>query len=71
MVDPLRVIDIVGLDRQADGGTHVASTGEVRYVRVVKAEFSVTVLGLVASDRAGRSWSGGGLTPRPVVVRRD
>jgi misacylated tRNA(Ala) deacylase len=23
-VDPLRVIDIVGLDRQADGGTHVA-----------------------------------------------
>lgn len=38
MVDPLRVIDIVGLDRQADGGTHVASTAEVRHVRVVKAE---------------------------------
>jgi misacylated tRNA(Ala) deacylase len=37
-VDPLRVIDIVGLDRQADGGTHVASTGEVGHVRVVKAE---------------------------------
>lgn len=37
-VDPLRVIDIVGLDRQADGGTHVASTGEVGTVRVVKAE---------------------------------
>jgi misacylated tRNA(Ala) deacylase len=37
-IDPLRVIDIVGLDRQADGGTHVASTGEVGYVRVVKAE---------------------------------
>jgi misacylated tRNA(Ala) deacylase len=37
-VDPLRVIDIVGLDRQADGGTHVASTGEVGRVRVVKAE---------------------------------
>jgi len=37
-VDPLRVIDIVGLDRQADGGTHVASTGEVGAVRVVKAE---------------------------------
>jgi misacylated tRNA(Ala) deacylase len=32
------VIDIVGLDRQADGGTHVASTGEVGHVRVVKAE---------------------------------
>jgi misacylated tRNA(Ala) deacylase len=37
-VDPLRVIDIVGLDRQADGGTHVASTGEVGEVRVVKTE---------------------------------
>jgi misacylated tRNA(Ala) deacylase len=37
-VDPLRVIDIVGLDRQADGGTHVASTGEVGTVRVVKTE---------------------------------
>jgi len=37
-VDPLRVIDIVGLDRQADGGTHVASTGEVGHVRVVKTE---------------------------------
>jgi misacylated tRNA(Ala) deacylase len=37
-VDPLRVIDIVGLDRQADGGTHVRSTGEVGPVRVVKAE---------------------------------
>jgi misacylated tRNA(Ala) deacylase len=34
-VDPIRVIDIVGLDRQADGGTHVASTGEVGAVRVV------------------------------------
>jgi misacylated tRNA(Ala) deacylase len=37
-VDPLRVIDIVGLDRQADGGTHVASTAEVGYVHVVKTE---------------------------------
>jgi misacylated tRNA(Ala) deacylase len=37
-IDPLRVIDIVGLDRQADGGTHVASTNEVGAVRVVKTE---------------------------------
>jgi len=37
-IDPLRVIDIVGLDRQADGGTHVAATGEVGSVRVVKTE---------------------------------
>ena len=37
-VDPLRVIDIVGLDKQADGGTHVASTAEVGRVRVTKTE---------------------------------
>jgi misacylated tRNA(Ala) deacylase len=37
-VDPLRVIDIVGLDRQADGGTHVLSTAEVGGVRVVGTE---------------------------------
>lgn len=34
----VRVIDIVGLDRQADGGTHVASTGEVGRVRIAKIE---------------------------------
>ena len=34
----IRVIDIVGLDKQADGGTHVASTREVGEVRVVKTE---------------------------------
>ncbi|MDP9073397.1 MAG: alanyl-tRNA editing protein [Actinomycetota bacterium] len=37
-IDPLRVIDIVGLDRQADGGTHVATTAEVGRVEVVKTE---------------------------------
>ena len=37
-VDPIRIIDIVGLDRQADGGTHVRSTAEVGRVRVVKTE---------------------------------
>ncbi len=34
----VRVIDIVGLDRQADGGTHVASTTEVGGVTVAKVE---------------------------------
>jgi misacylated tRNA(Ala) deacylase len=34
----VRVVDIVGLDRQADGGTHVASTTEVGDVRVAKVE---------------------------------
>jgi misacylated tRNA(Ala) deacylase len=37
-VDPIRVIDIEGLDKQADGGTHVHSTGEVGRVRVAKTE---------------------------------
>ena len=34
----VRVIDIVGLDRQADGGTHVNSTSEVGSIRVSKVE---------------------------------
>ena len=37
-VDPIRVVDIEGLDKQADGGTHVRSTVEVGRVRVVKTE---------------------------------
>jgi misacylated tRNA(Ala) deacylase len=37
-VDPIRVIDIEGIDRQADGGTHVRSTAEVGPVRVAKTE---------------------------------
>lgn len=37
-IDPIRVVHIVGLDKQADGGTHVASTLEVGTVRVVKTE---------------------------------
>ncbi len=37
-VSEIRVVDIVGLDRQADGGTHVRSTLEVGEVRVTKTE---------------------------------
>ncbi len=37
-VSEIRVVDILGLDRQADGGTHVKSTAEVGRVRVVKTE---------------------------------
>ena len=37
-VPEIRVVDIVGLDKQADGGTHVARTDEVGRVRVVKLE---------------------------------
>lgn len=37
-VTELRVVDIVGLDKQADGGTHVRRTDEVGHIRVVKTE---------------------------------
>lgn len=37
-ITEVRVIDIVGLDRQADGGTHVDSTREVGAVRISKVE---------------------------------
>jgi misacylated tRNA(Ala) deacylase len=34
----IRIVDIVGLDVQADGGTHVASTSAIGKVQVVKVE---------------------------------
>ncbi len=37
-VTEIRVVDIVGLDKQADGGTHVRSTTEVGRIRVIKLE---------------------------------
>ena len=37
-VSEIRVVDIVGLDKQADGGTHVRSTAEVGRIKVLKTE---------------------------------
>ena len=37
-VPEIRVVDIVGLDKQADGGTHVRSTAEVGRIIVRKTE---------------------------------
>jgi misacylated tRNA(Ala) deacylase len=37
-VDEIRVVDIVGLDKQADGGTHVRTTDEVGRIKVLKTE---------------------------------
>ena len=34
----VRIVDIVGLDTQADGGTHVASTRQIGGIEVVKME---------------------------------
>ena len=36
--DEIRIVDILGLDVQADGGTHVASTAQVGKLQVVKVE---------------------------------
>ena len=37
-VKDVRIIDISGLDQQADGGTHVASTAQVGQIEVIKVE---------------------------------
>ena len=37
-LEEVRIVDVVGLDTQADGGTHVASTAMVGRVEVVKME---------------------------------
>ncbi|GAQ50468.1 alanyl-tRNA editing protein [Streptomyces acidiscabies] len=34
----VRIVDVVGLDVQADGGTHVASTRQIGRIKVVKVE---------------------------------
>jgi misacylated tRNA(Ala) deacylase len=37
-IEQVRIVDIVGLDTQADGGTHVASTEMIGRIEVVKLE---------------------------------
>jgi len=37
-IEVVRIVDIVGLDTQADGGTHVASTRQIGGIEVVKME---------------------------------
>lgn len=37
-MEEMRIIDIVGFDAQACGGTHVRNTGEIGRIEVVKAE---------------------------------
>lgn len=37
-LEVVRIVDIVGLDTQADGGTHVASTRQIGRIDVVKVE---------------------------------
>jgi len=37
-LEVVRIVDIVGLDTQADGGTHVASTAQIGGIQIVKME---------------------------------
>jgi len=37
-IEIVRIVDIAGLDIQADGGTHVASTSQIGSIHVVKVE---------------------------------
>lgn len=37
-ITTIRIVEIVGLDLQADGGTHVHGTSEVKGIKVVKTE---------------------------------
>jgi len=37
-LEKLRIVDIEGFDAQLDGGTHVAKTGEIGWIRISKTE---------------------------------
>lgn len=37
-LEQVRIVDIVGLDVEADGGTHVASTKQIKAIQIVKIE---------------------------------
>lgn len=37
-IQEVRIVEIEGLDMQADGGTHVAKTGEIGRIRITKTE---------------------------------
>ena len=37
-IEEIRVVNIEGIDQQADGGTHVANTREVGRVRIARSE---------------------------------
>jgi misacylated tRNA(Ala) deacylase len=52
-IHEVRVVEIVGLDLQADGGTHVANTSEVGPIRVVdyKSKGAINKRLVVALDR--------------------
>jgi misacylated tRNA(Ala) deacylase len=52
-IQDVRVVEIVGLDLQADGGTHVSDTGQVGRIRIVdyKSKGAINKRLVVALDR--------------------
>ncbi len=52
-IQEVRVVEIVGLDLQADGGTHVSDTGQVGRIRIVdyKSKGAINKRLVVALDR--------------------
>ena len=68
-VKTIRIVDIVGLDKQADGGTHVASTSEVGVFAVTKTESKGKGNKRVRIQltRPAR-WAGPGVAERDVAV---
>jgi misacylated tRNA(Ala) deacylase len=60
-IEEIRTIEIVGLDLQADGGTHVANTGEVGAIRVtgyeskgrINKRIRIELVGAERPDRRG------------------
>lgn len=60
-IEQIRTIEIVGLDLQADGGTHVANTAEVGRIRVIGYESKGRInkrIRIVVEDPALRSEAG-------------
>jgi len=54
-VKVVRIVDIVGLDQQADGGTHVASTSQVGRIAVVRSRTRARASAACASRSATRN----------------
>jgi len=54
-IDHVRVVELVGLDLQADGGTHVSNTREIGQIRIVdyKSKGRINKRIYVELDRAG------------------
>ena len=65
-IEIVRIVDIVGLDTQADGGTHVASTAMVGRMEVVKMETRAAASAGCGSASSDSFDGEEAVAPRPV-----